>query len=103
MSYQPPPTSAFDQVRLAKARYCRFRDTRQWNDFTELFVDSPDIRIDDAAGKPMEDYILFPAPTAGQPSRHHGYGHYHEQWTLTPGGWRIASLALRRTILEVTP
>ena len=148
MSYLPPPLSAFDQVRLAKARYCRFIDTRQWTEFGQLFVESPDIRIYDAAGElivsfssssaftgaardyltgaqsihqvhneeltqtsdsdisaiwSMEDHILFPAPAAGQPSRHHGYGHYHEQWTLTHSGWRIASLALRRTILEVTP
>lgn len=37
MSYLPPPLSAFDQVRLAKARYCRFIDTRQWTEFGQLF------------------------------------------------------------------
>lgn len=45
MSYMPPPLSAFDQVRQAKARYCRLLDTRPWREFAEPSVDSPDIRI----------------------------------------------------------
>jgi len=41
------PTYAHDadQVRLAKARYCRYLDTRQWAAFSDLFVPTPDIRI----------------------------------------------------------
>jgi hypothetical protein len=143
-----PPASAIDQVRQAKARYCRYADTKQWDAFEDLFIPSPDIRILDVAGElvvafssrdlfvaaardylagaqsihqvhndeltqvsdseisaiwSMEDYILFPEPADGRPSRHHGYGHYHENWALTADGWRIASLELRRTILEITP
>lgn len=148
MPYTPSPISAIDQVRLAKARYCRYLDTRQWDAFGALFVPAPDIRMIDAAGEllvsfsareafvdaardylagahsihqvhndeltqvsdsaisaiwSMEDYIVFPDVADGRPSRHHGYGHYHEDWVLGPDGWRIASLALRRTILEITP
>jgi hypothetical protein len=148
MSYTPPPASAIDQVRQAKARYCRYVDTRQWDAFVNLFIPSPDVRIYDAAGEllvafssrevfaaasrdylagaqsihqlhndeltqvsesdiraiwSMEDYILFPDAADGRPSRHHGYGHYHENWVLTDDGWRIASLELRRNILEITP
>lgn len=147
MSYTPPPVSAIEQVRLAKARYCRFVDTKQWAAFADLLIPSPDIKIYDVAGDllvaftsreafasaakdylagaqsihqvhndelsqvsesaisaiwSMEDHILFPDQAGGRPSRHHGYGHYHENWVLTAAGWRIASLELRRTILEIT-
>lgn len=47
----------------------------------------------------MEDVIIF-RPGSEGPGRMHGYGHYHEVWRLGPEGWRIASLELRRTILE---
>jgi len=33
------------QVRTAKARYCRFADTKQWQAFAALFVASPEILI----------------------------------------------------------
>jgi 3-phenylpropionate/cinnamic acid dioxygenase small subunit len=148
MSYLPPPLSAIDQVRQAKARYCRYLDTKQWDAFADLFISSPDISVYGAAEElivsfssrdmfvsvareylagaqsihqvhndeltqlserdisaiwSMEDYIVFPNTADERPSRHHGYGHYHENWVLTADGWRIASLKLRRTILEITP
>ena len=148
MSPTSTPLAAFDQVRQAKARYCRYLDTRQWDAFTGLFVPAPDIRIhdtDDAlvaaftsrdaftasareylAGArsihqvhnseltlvsdgeigaiwSMEDYIVFPEQADDRPARHHGYGHYHETWVHGAGGWRLARLDLRRTILEITP
>lgn len=148
MSAHTTLPAAFDQVRQAKARYCRYLDTRQWDAFTALFVPSPDIRIVDADGGlvvafasredftasardylagarsihqvhneeltlvadgeigaiwSMEDYIVFPEQAAGRPSRHHGYGHYHETWLRGADGWRLARLELRRTILEITP
>jgi hypothetical protein len=144
----PLHASSFDQVRLAKARYCRYLDTKQWNAFVGLFTPTPDIVVYDEAGAliasystreafidaardylegarsihqvhndelsqvsdheiaaiwSMEDYILFPDGASGRPSRHHGYGHYHETWVLTAEGWRIVALKLRRTILEITP
>lgn len=148
MSYTPPPLSVFEQVRLAKARYCRYLDTKQWEAFAELLLPEPDVRMYNVAGEllvsfnsraaftdsardylsgaqsihqvhndeltqvsesavsavwSMEDHILFPDQSDGRPARHHGYGHYHEQWVLTAAGWRIARLELRRTILEITP
>jgi hypothetical protein len=148
MPYTSPPVGAIEQVRLGKARYCRYVDTKQWDAFFDLFIPSPDIKIHDVAGEllfaftsreaftasardylagaqsihqvhndeltqlsdiaisaiwSMEDLILFPNEADGRPSRHHGYGHYHENWILTADGWRIASLELRRTILEITP
>jgi hypothetical protein len=141
-------TNAFDQVRQAKARYCRYLDTKQWDAFAGMFIPMPDITMYDEGGTlivaysareafidaardylegarsihqvhndeltqlsdreigaiwSMEDYILFPEGANGRPSRHHGYGHYHETWVLTAEGWRIAALELRRTILEITP
>lgn len=141
-------SNAFDQVRQAKARYCRYLDTKQWDAFADLFIPEPEITMYDEAGAlvvaysardefivaardylegarsihqvhndeltqvsdreigaiwSMEDYILFPEGENVRPSRHHGYGHYYETWVLTSEGWRIASLELRRTILEITP
>jgi hypothetical protein len=136
-----------EQVRRAKARYCRLIDTRSWQDFAELFLPDVRIRMIDPEGHvivafderdaflavtrsflegarsihhvhndeidqisatqieaiwSMEDQLVFPSPRADQPARMHGYGHYHESWVLTPGGWRIARLELRRTILDIT-
>lgn len=47
----------------------------------------------------MEDYIVGLAPEVGFHTLH-GYGHYHETWQHLDGRWAIASLELRRTILE---
>lgn len=139
--------AAIEQVRRAKARYCRFVDTKRWGDLAGLFIDNPQIRIFDPDGQSiaefdtrdafvtaarillegaqsshhvhndeidlvsvteiaaiwaMEDIIVVRAPRPGQPSRLHGYGHYHECWTLTQEGWRIARLELRRTVLTIT-
>lgn len=137
-----------DQVRMAKSRYCRYLDTRQWDAFSDLFVPTPDIRIfgesdellvsfstreafvEAARGYlqgarsihqvhneeltrasqgeigaiwSMEDLILFPDDASGRPARHHGFGHYHETWVRDAAGWRISQMALRRTILQITP
>lgn len=38
-----------EQVRAAKARYCRYADTKQWTAFSALFVPAPRIEVYDAA------------------------------------------------------
>ncbi|SDH15445.1 MULTISPECIES: nuclear transport factor 2 family protein [unclassified Duganella] len=43
------PSTSFDQIRAAKARYCRFADTKQWQAFTAVFIARPEILIYDAA------------------------------------------------------
>jgi len=46
----------------------------------------------------MEDVIRYPP---GRPIKgFHGYGHYHETYVNTPRGWKIASLELRRLLVE---
>ena len=145
------PTTPFEQVRAAKARYCRYVDTKQWEAFSELLVANPRIGIYDTANNlivsfetreafvaacqdylagtqsihqvhneeltqvsateihaiwSMEDQILFPPADANadpRPPRHHGYGHNNETWVIDEGEWRIGSMDLHRTILEVTP
>jgi hypothetical protein len=139
--------NSIEFVRRAKARYCRFVDTKDWESFGTLFVDEPTIRMYDPSGGliasfdrredyisaakafveggqtihqlhndeidhlsetdigatwSMEDLLVFPKPRADQPLRLNGFGHFHERWTLGDGGWRIARLELRRTILEIT-
>jgi hypothetical protein len=43
-------TTAIDQVKAAKARYCRFLDTKQWRNFFELFVLDARVRVFDTGG-----------------------------------------------------
>lgn len=38
-------TTPAEQVCTAKARYCRYVDTRQWEGFAALFIDNPEILI----------------------------------------------------------
>lgn len=138
-------------VRIAKARYCRFVDTKQWEEFSSLFTAKPEVLIFDVNDQlivgfdtreafvgacrgyltgaqsshqvhndeltqvsdteihaiwSMEDNIIFPEAdeaTDPRPARHHGFGHYHEVWRLENGQWQMASMQLRRTILEITP
>jgi 3-phenylpropionate/cinnamic acid dioxygenase small subunit len=137
---------AFDEIAARKARYCRFVDTKRWNDFSALFTATPQIRFLDVEGKQvdgfnsvsefvaitarylegsrtihqvhnaemervadnrvaatwsMEDYLIFSSDDDTRPESMHGYGHYHEAWELVGGEWRIATLELRRTILEI--
>lgn len=40
-----------EQVRAAKARYCRYADTRQWEAFSALFVADPQFLMYDVAGQ----------------------------------------------------
>src|SRR6188508_1231305 len=35
--------TAFEEIRLVKARYCRFIDSQQWDEFARLFC--PDVRL----------------------------------------------------------
>lgn len=136
-----------DQLREAKAKYCRFLDSRQWDAFEAIFRPDARIRILDPDGEllasfdgrdgfvesartflegsrsihqvhndeltsvsddevaaiwSMEDYIVYVGSGPGQVRSLHGYGHYFESWRREPEGWRLASLELRRTILEKT-
>jgi uncharacterized protein (TIGR02246 family) len=45
----------------------------------------------------LEDLLVWP-----NGMRLHGYGHYHETYAKTDGGWRIASLTLTRLHLDIT-
>jgi hypothetical protein len=44
-------SNPIEQVRAAKARYCRFVDTKQWENFSALLVANPQILVYDAAGQ----------------------------------------------------
>ena len=47
----------------------------------------------------MEDKLRWPE---GSPiSALHGYGHYHETYTLVDGAWKIKTLTLKRLRLDV--
>jgi hypothetical protein len=48
----------------------------------------------------MEDWHRY-TPTSEHPAKSmHGYGHYHETWKLVDGEWVIASLELRRLLVD---
>jgi SnoaL-like domain len=44
------PIDPIEQVRRGKARYCRFVDTRQWDELAALFVPEPTIEMLDPDG-----------------------------------------------------
>ena len=119
-----------------KADYCRLLDTKQWDQWREIFTDdvivdtqssgggvktgrdefvgplsemlaevktchqvhSPQITIAGDTAKviwAMQDRLIWPDGNTMT-----GYGHYHEEYRLTEGGWKIASLLLTRLIVE---
>jgi hypothetical protein len=133
------PKSPAEAVRNAKARYCRFIDTQQWEGFAgllhpdikvrmynpqgatvaafdtaETFVAATRVFLDGARSShhlhneeihilAEEDLVVIADPKPQQPARMHGYGRYEETWRLGADGWRIARLALHRSILDLTP
>ncbi|SFJ03281.1 SnoaL-like domain-containing protein [Phyllobacterium sp. CL33Tsu] len=44
-------TQLFDEIAVWKARYCRYVDTKRWDEFRKLFSDAPDIRFVDTEGQ----------------------------------------------------
>ncbi|MER8953301.1 nuclear transport factor 2 family protein [Mesorhizobium sp. M0833] len=47
-------TQAFDEIGMRKARYCRYVDTKHWEEFRKLFSATPDIRLIDAEGQTIQ-------------------------------------------------
>lgn len=134
-------------IRDRKAKYCRFLDTKQFDQWEALF--KPDAKIifynvdntvlaefksiaefapmsrglfasaqtvhqthnseiefksDTVASAiwSMEDWHVY-ASDDGKPSKTmHGYGFYYETWELIKGSWMLASLELRRTVVQYT-
>jgi hypothetical protein len=122
-----------------KAQYCRLLDTKQWDDWAQLFT--PDCRFDTTGSggavvegsAAMVGFVresLADARTAHQVHSPEitfdgldaadviwamqdrvikdsfdltGFGHYRERCVRTADGWRIASQALTRLILDIQP
>jgi hypothetical protein len=38
--------TAIEEIRLLKARYCRFADTKQWDEFKQLFTEDADVLME---------------------------------------------------------
>ncbi len=133
--------AAIEEIRILKARYFRFVDTKRWDELKALFTPDAtfasqrshldetltpidgldafvayarqglqntisahhgympeiDILTADSAKAiwAMDDLLVRPN------WRLHGYGHYHEAYRRTPGGWRIASWKLTRMLVEI--
>lgn len=49
-------TNPIDEVRRAKARYCRFIDTQQWDKFAALLIPEPRIRMFDPEGNEIATF-----------------------------------------------
>jgi len=59
---------AFAEIGMRKARYCRYVDTKHWEEFRELFSDTPDIRFIDTEGRTIHAFTSvdeFVTKTAG--------------------------------------
>ncbi|MBB35854.1 MAG: DUF4440 domain-containing protein [Hirschia sp.] len=134
-----------------KAKYCRLLDTKQWEDFREIFL--PDAEIDISDDVPAEigggtfvgrdrlvdntrhfmgpgdsahhvhgseitfqdadnasgiwsmyDKVIFPPGKSPVPFQSKtGHGFYHERYTRTADGWKIAALRLQRLAQSTEP
>jgi hypothetical protein len=54
----------------------------------------------------MSDILWLPAGhpwSAGEPTRQHGYGHYHEEYRRDAGTWKIARMRLSRVVVLTVP
>lgn len=49
-------TQIFDEIEIRKARYCRYVDTKLWEEFRELFSDEPNIRFVDPEGQTIHSF-----------------------------------------------
>ncbi|WP_234671075.1 nuclear transport factor 2 family protein [Dyadobacter sp. CY261] len=130
---------------MLKARYCRYVDTKQWDELGRLLASDPLITFENAEGAiiyqfstakdfvesclilekavsihhlhnaeieilsestakaiwAMEDRIYF-SPAIESPFKTlHGYGHYHETYLMEMGEWKIKSLLLKRSVLDI--
>ncbi len=43
--------SLINTIRVRKAKYCRFVDTKRWSDLADLLVEKPELRFFDPDGK----------------------------------------------------
>lgn len=48
--------TAFEEIRLAKARYCRFIDTQQWESFARLFTHDASLTFYDVSGSVLHSF-----------------------------------------------
>ncbi|MBO0144594.1 nuclear transport factor 2 family protein [Agrobacterium sp. Ap1] len=46
----------FHEIETRKARYCRYIDTKQWDEFQELFLNEPYIRFMDTEGQTIHAF-----------------------------------------------
>jgi SnoaL-like domain len=50
---------AFEEIRLAKARYCRLIDQKQWDDFRKLFMPEIHLRFHGVDGTLLHEYTVL--------------------------------------------
>ena len=130
-----------DAIRELKARYFRFLDTKQWNDWLEVFephfehemefeqqrLNGPREQFVEFVSKALEGIVtvhhghspeieitspttaraiwpfvdrLKAEPGAPNPVTLTGYGHYHETYVKSDGGWRIATQRVTRLRMD---
>lgn len=134
-----------ESVKMLKAKYCRFVDTKQWKELANLLAENPTITFENTEGVvihkfstaddflgscvmlemavsahhvhnpeiqaiseemvyaiwAMEDRIFFPVNLEAPFKSLHGFGYYHETYILENGSWKIKSLLLKRSILNI--
>jgi uncharacterized protein (TIGR02246 family) len=48
----------------------------------------------------MEDYVEWTSPDTGESTGIRGYGHYHDEYVIEDGQWRIARTRLERLRID---
>ena len=99
------PLADFEALRDLKARYCRYADTKRWDDMAALFTDDGVLRFYDVAGGLINTVAAADVATTiggrvgeGQPI-HHVFSHELE---LTGAGQATGTWAMEDLIFHDT-
>jgi hypothetical protein len=113
-----------------KADYCRLLDTKQWDQWAQVFTEDVFVDVPESGAPPITTRDDFVWPLSKLLADVHaplieieddtakviwamqdrliwpdgkkmtGWGHYHEEYRRTENGWKIARLLLTRLFVE---
>jgi hypothetical protein len=101
--------TAYEEIRLVKARYCRFIDTQQWESFARLFARDVSLTFYDVGGTVLysfNDFEQFLTSTIEALSNAHSIHQVHNseiELTSTSSASAIWSMEDRISYTEGAP